>query len=349
MKAKRIVFPARGQVTIEEFEVPEPRTGEVLVRSLVSGISVGTERRLFLRESISARAVWNPEMRFFETNHSLSDSSQPIYPGYETVGVVERALSGDGSVRSGQLVWVDSPHATHHVVKYSEAVLGLLPDGVSPLTGTLLPLTRVALAAVHDAAPLYGERVAVVGLGVVGLLSARFSRLSGATTVAGFDTNAYRVERAKRAGVESYQIDSDLDVVATARMRLQGHGFDSVIECSGSTAGLQLAIRLSGLAAVISAVSTYAGPADGLVLGAEFHRNRLTIRSSMTRYSAPHRRADRWDLKRLMESAGQALKSGAVIGSDFYDASFSFEHAREAYERAFDPENPLLKVALTYE
>lgn len=228
MVTPALLATAVDRVELVEVNVPDPQAGEVLVETVYSAISPGTEMRCL--------AGAQPNLGF------------PFIPGYSTVG---RVLARGAGVRLDEGAWVfcqgtmkaDRPLAwgAHlgHVVQ-PEAGVFPLPAGVDPLPAALTKLAAIAYRGVRVAAPRPHEEVAVVGLGVIGQLAARLHRLAGARVVAG-DLSAGRTELARRAGVETVALAAGL---APAFAAVQPRGADVVVDSTGVPAVLPQSLRL---------------------------------------------------------------------------------------------------------
>lgn len=231
MKTTAILATGVDRVELVEAQVPDPGPGEVLIASLYTSVSPGTELRC-----LGGR---QPGLTF------------PFVPGYSTVGRVV-AKGRDVSLAEGTLVFcqgtekADLPLAwgghLGHVLR-NEALAFPVPDGVDPVSASLAKMSAIAYRGVRLAKALPHEQVAVVGLGPIGQLSSRLFRLSGARVLAA-DLLEGRVARARAAGVEAFVPDGDL--VAAFAMR-QPAGAGVVVDCTGAPGLLQRTAQLARL------------------------------------------------------------------------------------------------------
>jgi threonine dehydrogenase-like Zn-dependent dehydrogenase len=255
--------------------VPDPGPGEVLVRALYSGVSRGTETLVF-RGGVPADQHAAMRAPFQE-----GDFPAPVKYGYLSVGVVER---GPSSLR-GRTVFCLHPHQTSYVVP-AEAVT-VVPDGVPPSRAVLAGTVETAVNALWDAAPLVGDRVAVVGAGMVGCCVARL--LAGIPGVR----------------VTLVDVDPGRETVAAAL----GAGFatpgsaeggqDLVVHTSATAAGLQRSLDLLAPEGTVLELSWYGDTEVRLTLGGVFHSGRLRIQASQVGTVAPARRGRRSTADRL--------------------------------------------------
>jgi threonine dehydrogenase-like Zn-dependent dehydrogenase len=268
--------PGRGE--IRPADLPEPTSGEVLVRTLRTGISRGTESLVF-----SGR-VPPSQYAAMRAPHQEGDFPGPVKYGYLNVGVVEQ---GPREL-AGRTVFCLYPHQTAYVVG-SEAV-AVVPDDVPPARAVLAGTVETAVNALWDAAPLVGDRVAVVGAGMVGCCVARLlARYPGvhATLV---DVDASRAEVAERLGVGFVHPDE-------AAGWASDH--DLVVHTSASSAGLQLSLDLLGTEGTVVDLSWYGDSSVELRLGGSFHSSRLSVRASQVGMVAGSRRVRRTFADRL--------------------------------------------------
>jgi 2-desacetyl-2-hydroxyethyl bacteriochlorophyllide A dehydrogenase len=344
--ARRLVITNPGKVEFVDEQLPPVGPDDVLAESVVSGISQGTELAWYRGNATALSKGWNPSLRLYQAEQP--PRAHPISPGYETVAKVVAIGDQVTVLRPGALVYLDRPHADRHLVEQQEAASGLLPESTTPDQAVFYPLARVALGAVHDAAVHLGDTVAVTGLGVVGLLAARLAQQNGAQLVIGVDRYPLRLEAARRQGILTIDTGATADVAEAIRELTGGQGVDAAIEASGSYRLLHEAIRCCALAGRVAAVASYHGQEHGLRLGQEYHRNRITLISSMTVNDAPQRAYPAWDLGRLNTTARALVDTAAVPTSDLITQQFGFHDADLAYDLIDTSPEKTIKVVLTY-
>nr|BFE66658.1 zinc-binding alcohol dehydrogenase [Dactylosporangium thailandense] len=254
---------------IRPVEVPAPGEDEVLVRTLYSGVSRGTETLVF------AGRVPADQHEAMRAPFQEGGFPFPVKYGYLSVGVVE---AGPADLR-GRTVFCLYPHQTEYVVPRASVVP--LPEGVPPRRAVLAGTVETAVNALWDAAPLIGDRVSVVGAGMVGCsVAALLARLPGAE-VELVDTDPSRRAVADALGV------------AFAGPDEASGGRDLVIHASASQRGLQTALGLLAAEGTVVELSWYGDRPVTLALGGAFHSGRLTIRSSQVGTVSPARAATR--------------------------------------------------------
>lgn len=255
--------PGHGE--IRPVEVPAPGDGEVLVRSVYSAVSKGTESLVF-RGGVPVSQYAVMRAPFQE-----GDFPGPVKYGYLNVGEVER---GPAELL-GRTVFCLYPHQTRYVVPASAVTVvpGRVPAARAVLAGTV----ETALNAVWDAAPQVGDRIAVIGAGMVGASVAAILGRMPAVRVQLVDIDPGRVKIAEAVGV-------DFAVPAEAL-----GGCDLVVHASASAAGLGRALELLRPEGVCVELSWYGDRQVAVPLGEWFHSRRLTIRGSQVGTVSPNR------------------------------------------------------------
>lgn len=252
------------------------------MRALYSGISRGTEALVFrgevpVSQHEAMRAPFQ-EGRF----------PGPLKYGYSSVGVV---VEGPAELQR-KTVFCLHPHQDLYCVPV--AAVTPLPQGLPAGRAVLAANMETALNAVWDGRPGPGDRIVVIGLGVVGLLTAWLcGRIPGARVV-GFDVDAGRADVAAALGVPF-----------TAEPPVSGDA-DLVIHASGHEEGLRTALDAAGVEATILELSWYGDRSVSLPLGEAFHSRRLTLKSSQVG-RIPADRAPRWDHRRRLGAALELL------------------------------------------
>jgi len=278
---------APGLGEIRPVSLPEPGSGDVVVRALRSGVSRGTETLAF-------RGAVPPRAPFQE-----GEFPGPVKYGYLSVGAVEE---GPAELR-GRTVFCLYPHQTAYVVP--AGAVTVVPDGVPLARAVLAGTVETAVNAVWDAAPLVGDRVAVVGAGMVGCCVARLLARFPAVEVTLVDVDASRAEVAAALGA------------GFARPEDAVGGCDLVVHTSATSAGLQRSLELLAPEATVLDLSWYGDEEVRLSLGGAFHSGRLGLRASQVGTLSPARSGRRTTgdrlalaLELLRDEAFDALLSG---------------------------------------
>ncbi|MBZ6091751.1 MULTISPECIES: zinc-dependent alcohol dehydrogenase [Streptomyces] len=274
-RARAFWVEAPGKGAIREVELPVPGPDDVLVRALFTGVSRGTETLVF------AGRVPGNQYAAMRAPFQEGDFPGPVKYGYLGVGVVE-----EGPQRLlGRTVFCLHPHQTRYVVP--AASVTPVPDAVPAGRAVLAGTVETAVNALWDAAPLLGDRVAVVGGGMVGCsVAALLARFPG-VRVQLIDADPAREEVADALGVD-FALPGD------------AHGDrDLVVHASATEQGLARALELLRTEGTVLELSWYGDRHVALPLGEAFHSRRLTLRSSQVGTVSPARAATRTYADRL--------------------------------------------------
>jgi threonine dehydrogenase-like Zn-dependent dehydrogenase len=265
--------PGRGE--IRPVALPEPGRDDVVVRTLRSGVSRGTETLVF-RGGVPPSQHAAMRAPFQE-----GEFPGPVKYGYLSVGAVEQ---GPAELR-GRTVFCLYPHQTAYVVP--AGAVTVVPDEVPPARAVLAGTVETAVNALWDAPPLVGDRVAVVGAGMVGCCVARLlARFPGvAVTLVDVDPSRADVAAALGAGF--------------ARPEDAAGGRDLVVHASATSAGLQCSLDLLAPEGTVLDLSWYGDAEVRLSLGGAFHTGRLGLRASQVGRVSPARSARRTTSDRL--------------------------------------------------
>ena len=324
MAVKAYAFWVRspGDGEIRPMTLPEPRPGEVLVRTLYSAISRGTEVLVFRGEV--------PVSQYDVMRAPFQEGTfpGPVKYGYLNVGVVER---GPAALLD-RIVFCLYPHQTAYVVP-ADAVFAV-PDGVPAARAVLAGTVETAVNALWDAAPLLGDRITVVGAGMVGCcVAAVLARFPG-VTVQLVDVNPDRAGVATALGVD---FAAPGEAVGSR---------DLVIHASATAAGLQLALDLLAAEGTVIELSWYGDRDVSLRLGGSFHSGRLGVRSSQVGTLSPNRRAGRTTADRLA-LALDLLREPAF--DSLFTGESPFDQLPDVLAGIADGTRPTLSHLITYE
>lgn len=297
MSRRSLYFVGPEEVAVRERPIPDPDPGEVRVRTAVSAISPGTELLIYRGDAPT-------DLPADESIGSLSGAlDYPLQYGYAAVGDVEAVGADVDDALLGETVFCFHPHESHFLV--DPADLRFVPPGLDPGRAAFLPNVETAVNLAMDGRPLVGERVAVFGQGIVGLLTtallARFP-LDRLITV--------DVIPERRALSRAFGADESVPPAAATDRLDPGDGeepaADLTLELSGNPAALDDAVSVTGYDGRVIIGSWYGDKRVDLDLGGRFHRSRVRLESSQVSTVDPSLRG-RWDADRRLSVAWDLL------------------------------------------
>lgn len=366
-----VTFAAPRRVEVREEPLPDVGPRSVRVRTTRSGISPGTERLVYRGDAPSDVAA--------DASIDALDGGLdfPIAYGYSAVGEVDAVGAEVDASWVGRRVFAFQPHATAFVCPVDAVVP--LPDALSDDAAACLPSLETAFTLVMDARPGVGDRVVVVGQGVVGLLTTALLSAFPLDTLVTLEPSAPRRARSTRLGAAaSFDPATQMDAVrdwlhirhpgeavevgarsedlpaGPADADAKGHyeGADVVVEVSGQPEALNDAVAVAGFGARIVVGSWYGAKTAPVQLGGRFHRGRMEIASSQVSTIPPSHRG-RWSPARRLQAVVDRAARAAAAASDVSTASlvthrFGLDDAPEAYELLDDPPPDLLQPVFEY-
>jgi 2-desacetyl-2-hydroxyethyl bacteriochlorophyllide A dehydrogenase len=264
MRALRLVAYAPLSMELESAELPDvPPPGTLLVEARTTAISAGTEIAN-LRGITPYHSADNPDWR-----------DRPYYPGYSLAGVVRAVGEGVVGFAPGDRVCGWGPHASAAIVDARRFVP--IPEGVSFDHAAMTSLASIVMNAVRMARIELGERVAVVGAGLIGQLALQMSRLSGARPTVAIDPIVARLTLARTCGA-TFGLDPSAPDADDQLDRLAGgHDFDVVFEATGSPAAFNPALKRVAFGGRLILLGSTRGLVDSFDPYDDVHRKGITI------------------------------------------------------------------------
>ena len=344
-----------GQVAPSEVPVPELRPGGILVRTVFSAISAGTERAMLeqAEKSLVSKAIARPEVvrqvldfarneglrAAYQKVQSRLDSLSPL--GYSCAGIVIGVSPGVHEFRPGDCVACGGAgYANHSEINFIPRNLAVhVPEGVGLDAASLATIGSVALQGLRQAQVNFGETVAVIGVGLLGILTTQLAKAAGCRVIA-IDLSADRVVSAKHMGADLGLCSTESDVPLSVR-EFTRYGVDAAIITAGtpSTAPIELAAEICrdrGRIVIVGDV--------GLgVSRKNVFRKELSITLSRSygpgRYDPQYEEDGidypvgyvRWTEKRNMEAFLQAIASGSINVAPLIERRYPVEQGEKAY------------------
>lgn len=324
MKRHTLYFKAPYEVEVREESVPSPVGGEVLVRTELSAISSGTEL-LFYRNEVPS------DLPVDATLEGMADRfSYPLKYGYAVVGRVQALGSGVEAHWLGKRVFVFHPHESAFVTRVAN--LHVVPEELPSPAATLLPLMETAVSFMMDAQPLIGERVVVLGQGIVGLLTTSLLARYPLAKLITVDRYQLRRNRSRALGAGECLDPAERPLAGRLNELLaDDHGYrgaDLIFELSGNPQALNLALACAGYDGRVLIGSWYGQKKADLDLGGRFHRSHVRLISSQVSHIAPRWRG-RFDQQRRLNIAWSQL--GQIDAAGLISHRFPIEQAAQAY------------------
>ncbi|MBN1675045.1 MAG: zinc-binding alcohol dehydrogenase [Kiritimatiellae bacterium] len=225
MKRRRLVAVAKGELELQESEIPEFADGKVLIETIVTLISPGTERAFLL-------------------GMANTPGGFPRGTGYNNVGRIVRVGRGVDGFKEGDVVVGGGGHASHLVADPKH--LHHVPAGVSPEHAVFLVMGVIALQGVRKAGIELGESVLTIGAGLLGQLAMQLARLHGGVPVIAMDLSAPRLATARACGADATLDARDLKFSETLAGLTNGDGPAVVLEVTGAPEPVNTVLQLAG-------------------------------------------------------------------------------------------------------
>jgi 2-desacetyl-2-hydroxyethyl bacteriochlorophyllide A dehydrogenase len=243
---QRIVFTGPGEVALETFDVPSPGPDDVLVRTICTAVSAGTELTGLL-------------------GVSPGFTGYPVYPGYANVGTVEAVGNRVTVVRPGDRVLSMGHHASHALLDLSPgrtggpAYLEPLPAGLAAEPAAFAILGSVALHGMRKAEPQVGGAAAVFGQGIVGQLLVQLAKVAGCRPVIAIDVVPERLHRSVQSGATAAVDASRDDVPVAVQAATGGRGADYVFDATRTPQTLPTMLRCAAMGGKVLIVGSAMG------------------------------------------------------------------------------------------
>ena len=340
--------------------LPDPGPDDVVVKTLFSGISHGTEMNVYRGLAPQWSKRFDRDLRLFvpatpeapaAAAGARATGPRPTPTGatpWHTVtpmsGAWSRAAAPSIICNEGDLVYAYQPHQTAYVAPAASVIR--LPELANPAVGVLYSNLNTAYGGVLDADIRIDDTVVVFGQGLVGLLVTQFLRRTAARRIITVERIPARQHLSLELGADECLDPAHVDVALAIRERTDGRGADVVIEASGSYTALQEAIRTAAPNTTVVALSWYGGTGGALALSDEFHHNRITIRSSQVGGIAPELSATH----SLSRRAEQIMDWFGELELDRLLTTFiPFDAASDAYDLIDLRGEEAIQVVLRYD
>jgi 2-desacetyl-2-hydroxyethyl bacteriochlorophyllide A dehydrogenase len=327
-----LVFIAPEKVDVRFRHLSAASENDVLVKTSLSAISSGTEALIY-------RGLFpDDEERDSSISVLRGGFQYPFQYGYSAVGTVVEAANPKNAMWLGKRVFAFQPHASSFLTEPGELIL--LPDEIPDDTAVFLPNMETAVNFLMDGAPLAGERVAVIGLGVIGLLTTSIlSQFPLASLTA--------IDMLQNRRMIAGKIPATNPITPEAAITQKpAEGYDLIYELSGSPTGLNLALALAGFETRVVIGSWYGKKGGDLNLGGRFHRSRIRLISSQVSTIASGL-TGRWSKERRFSVAFQQLN--LIQPAKWITHRFPLENAGDAYNQLIAHPEETLQIVFDYQ
>lgn len=248
MRENRICVYEKGKVCLEHYEVKMPESDEILVKTLFSTISPGTELACL--------------------NHLENTPGEyPYYPGYSCCGRVEMAGSAVSEIQEGDLIVCNQIHCSRFTIKAENC--RKVPETVTPREASAFRLASISLQGIRKADIQLGDHMAVLGLGPIGNLAAQFGFCAGAGNVIGFDFVGWRRKLAGECGIWQTAENGEREIFEDA--------FDIVIEATGAPQAVNTALKMAKPLGKVVLLGSSRGITNGVNFYRDVHRKGVSI------------------------------------------------------------------------
>jgi predicted dehydrogenase/threonine dehydrogenase-like Zn-dependent dehydrogenase len=361
-----------GETIVADVPAPVPREGMVLVQTAASLLSAGTERMVvsFAEKSLLGKVRARPDLMRQFVDKALRDGlattveaafnrlDQPMTLGYSSAGTIVRLGEGVRGFQPGQRVaCAGGGYAVH--AEYAAVPVNLLasiPDGVDFDSAAFTTLAAIAMHGFRLGETQVGEKVAVIGLGLVGLLACGIAAAAGCS-VFGVDLDPRRIALAEKMGATQAVLRADAESAAAAFGR--GRGMDSILICADTSSADP--VTLAGTIARDRARIVAVGAVDLSLPRKTYYEKELFFVNSRSygpgRYDTYYEEGGqdypigyvRWTEGRNLEAVLDLLATGRLDVHPLISHRFDIEQAPRAYQLITGKiDEPFLGVLLTY-
>jgi 2-desacetyl-2-hydroxyethyl bacteriochlorophyllide A dehydrogenase len=341
VQRKSVYFVSKGRIEIRKEFLPKISSNQMVVQSIVSAISPGTEL-LFYHGQVPNN------IKIDTTIPGLNGKCDfPLKYGYAVVGKVVEIGSKVDANWLDKIVFAFHPHENKFLATPEDLIP--IPEDLPVEKAIFLASMETAVNFLMDGKPFIGEQVVVFGQGIIGLLTTALLAQLPVSFLLTFDKYALRRENSLSIGANDSLDPSQYQSIESVKEMLKEKAgidcADLIYELSGKLTALQQAIQIAGFEGRIVIGSWYGDAEEKLSLGSHFHRNRIQLTSSQVSTVASLF-GGRWDKKRRIQVALKQLQKLEL--RQLITHQIPFENAPEAYELIDKHPEKTIQVLLTY-
>lgn len=325
LAGKRIAFVGKGKVSIEDFKLRKPENNEVLIETVSTLISPGTETAFLM-------ALPNTPGVF------------PQYPGYSNAGIVIATGSNVSEFKVGDRVVSQRGHASHVIAP--ENIVLHIPEKLSFDEAAFFALSSIALQGVRKADIELGESVVVIGQGLIGQLALQLAKLSGGMPVIGVDFYDYRLKLSIENGADHILNPLKVDLEKEVKEATDGKGAHVVIEATGNPQAIPTALKLAAEYGRIVILGSPRGSCE-INFYPEVHKKGLQIIGAhASRRPGFESRHGWWTVKDDNLLALKLIEKGLLKVKNLITLKMNFQEAKNAYMKLIEEKDKVLGIIL---
>jgi 2-desacetyl-2-hydroxyethyl bacteriochlorophyllide A dehydrogenase len=345
----RLLITNPREIGYGEYEERDLKENEVRLKTIYSGLSIGTELTVYRGINPYMLKTWDSSKKLFVKAEETS-LKFPTETGYEAVGQIIETGAQVSKVKAGDVVyggeWYAWTHKTTHILSEDAALRQSMPAHVNPKLGVFVPLLQTSFNGILDSQVNLGETTVAFGAGIVGQLALQFLKLSGAEVIV-VDLIEERLATAKKLGADEVIDGSKINVGEYIKDKTNGRGADVCIEAAGNDLALHESIRCCAYSGKVISLGFNPNPATRLNLGEEFHHNRITIVCSQIAGVNPAL-LNRWDVYRVEDAVVKMLFDGKLNLEPLITHEFDFADGQTAYDLADKNPRNALQILFKY-
>jgi len=327
-QGKRVVFGEKGLVAIENFDLKQPESDHLLISTVSTLISSGTETAFLM-------ALPNTPGVF------------PQYPGYSNAGTVVSVGSEVSRFGVGDKVVSRKNHASHVVASEEEAMK--IPESLSFDEASFFALGSIALQGVRKADIELGESVVVLGQGLIGVLALQLAKLNGGFPVIGIDLYDYRLNISSKCGADYTFNPLEVDLENSIREATDGKGANAVIEATGNPKAIPTALKLASEYGRVIILGSPRGESE-VNFYSEIHRKGIFIIGAHDR-TRPHYESSHgwWTQGDDTSLILKLISKGLLRVRDLITLKIGFQRVNEAYQKLIQSKGNVLGIILDWQ
>lgn len=332
-RARQTVFPRKGEVEIEEFDVPELQDEQVLIQTCATLISTGTELAYMLGITKQIEA---------------GQHKYPIRSGYSAAGTVLATGKAVTDLKEGDRVCTAGRHATLHIAGRRDTVR--IPDGISFEESTFHTLGATAMNGVRIGRIVLGESAVVFGAGIVGLLALQILRAAGAQELICVDLSDERLKMAEELGATAIANPAETDLLAFVKEVTDGELAEVVIDATGNPKVMVPALQVAATLGRIVVLGSPRGDSPPLDLYSDLHCRGLQVLGAHAamhpQTASPH---NKWTRVRNRQLFLDLVRKGQIQTAPMITHRFPFDQAVEAFHMLVEDRTQAVGVILEFE